>query len=304
MPVSVVVATYAKERFSDLLRCLDSLRRQTLPPLEIIVVIDRGGSTLDFYRSQLPSDVKVVVARGRGLSNARNAGVRAAIGEIVAFIDDDATADRNWLTELTEAYADSKVIGTGGRIVPVWEDRRPGWFPEELDWIVGCSFSGLPLKQTAIRNPIGCNMSFRKDIFDLVGYFKTTVGRFSDSPMAGEEAEFSVRAVAKIPGSKIVLVPSAVVNHRVPRKRARLRYLVKRSFYEGYSKAIIGKTICGSTRTLATEQSYLARLLTRAIPSRLIRFYQMDRLSQSIAISISVSAVLVGFVYGGMMKNL
>jgi glycosyltransferase involved in cell wall biosynthesis len=299
--VSVVISTYAERRLPYVLDCIDSLRKQTTPSDEIILVVEPIENLLMFYKSHLPPEINVVLSESQGLSSARNTGVKASHGEIMAFIDDDAAADENWLSRLTEPYVDQNVIGTGGAIIPVWENDRPDWFPEELDWVVGCTFKGLPSVETTIRNPIGCNMSFRRSLFESAGYFKTTIGRFGSSAMAGEEAEFSVRATNKIPGSKITYVPAALVYHRVPKSRASIRYSMKRSFYEGYSKARIRNIIPKSVDTLTTEQFYLTYLLKRAIPSKLTRFYRVDKLSQSIVISIVVCNVLVGFVYGRIM---
>ena len=259
--VSVVVSTYSKARLSYLLDCIESLRKQSFKPVEVILVLDPVPDLVEFYKSRLSDDVRIVVSDKCGLSNARNVGVKSARGEIIAFVDDDTVADVNWLENLVKNYGDSMVVGVGGFIRPLWENGSPVWFPEELNWIVGCSYKGLPEYRALVRNPIGCNMSFRKSVFEEVGYFRSDVGRFGKKLLAGEEPELSKRISEKMLGSKIVYEPSAVVFHRVSRDRVGFKYLFERSFYEGVSKALISGSKQVSSKVLSTEDEYLKYLL-------------------------------------------
>lgn len=296
--VSVVISTYSIERAIYLRDCIESLRRQTLLPTEIILVLDPDDSLVDFYKELFLKDVKIVVSRGFGLSCARNAGVKNANGEIVAFIDDDAFADKRWLEDLVKDYDSPNVLGIGGHIKPLWENGRPFWFPDELDWVIGCSYKGLPEHKTGVRNPIGCNMSFRRDVFEDVGYFETGVGRVGNKLVAGEEAELSIRILQKNPCSKILHNPSALVFHRVPKRRTSLWYMVIRSFHEGYSKAIIASSRRSSLKDLNTEVGYLGYLLRSAFPMRLKQLHKLECDCQSFILLLSISSVLFGYFVG------
>lgn len=298
MKASVVISTYSVERFNDVLECITSLSKQTLLPYEIILALDPDEKLRDFYASRIPSHVKIVISEEKGLSNARNAGVRRALGDVVAFIDDDAFADKEWLRNLVKNYDDSNVLGVGGFIKPIWESRRLGWFPEELDWVVGCSYKGLPEHKSYVRNPIGCNMSFRKEVFERVGYFKSNIGRVGKKLVGSEEAEFSIRLLRKFPKSKIIYDPSSIVYHKVPNSRASFRYLMKRSFYEGFSKALITNYKPNPLNSLSTEEDYLKYLLKNAVPLRLKRFYIFDNICQLMTILISTCSVLAGYIIG------
>ena len=160
---------------------------------------------MSYYRNRLDSSVKLVVSDAFGLSAARNMGIRSCDSELIAFIDDDAVADRDWLRYLVSNFIDLSVIGVGGRIIPEWPDQNPSWFPEELYWIVGCSYKGLPTKKAPIRNPIGCNMAFRRSVFEKAGYFSTDTGRVGNVLMGHDDTEFGIRANNKLTGTTIRL---------------------------------------------------------------------------------------------------
>ena len=301
--VSVIVSTYTKDRFRDVNNCIDSLRSQTLQPNEILLVLDPNEELVAFFKSHIPSTVKIVVSDNVGLSDARNAGVKNAESDIVAFIDDDAIADKQWLENLLVSYdVDPAVIGVGGRIIPKWEDKRPFWFPEELDWVVGCSYQGQPLERKAIRNPIGCNMSFKRSVFDRVGYFRSDIGRFGNSLLCDEETEFSLRVLNGIDNSKIFYEPAAIVHHNVTRARGKVSYLWKRSFYEGLSKAIMTGKSTGSS-ALSTEDYYLKYLLSVSIPSSLKQIYKPENAVKLLTLFLSISSVFAGFVTGRITRR-
>jgi glycosyltransferase involved in cell wall biosynthesis len=299
--VSIIVSTYTKKRLHDIQRCIASLEKQTIQPTEVLLVLDPHEDLVEFYRKRIPSFVKIVVSNGFGLSYARNTGIKQASGCIVAFIDDDALADPRWLENSLANYENEQVLGVGGFISANWENARPLWLPEELDWIVGCSYKGLPTQRAEIRNPIGCNMSFRKTVFDQVGYFRTDIGRFGSMLLCNEETEFAIRALRHMPKSKIIYEPSAVVYHRVRKDRGRLRYVWTRSFYEGISKAII--SFKAQKKVLSTEDTYLKLLIAKSIPQRLKHFYRKNHSSELLALFVSLLAVSAGFVVGRIMKR-
>ena len=121
--VSVIICAHAVERIGDLRRAVDSVVDQSLPPTELLVVIDHNEQLLDLA-AELPANV--VASDGPpGLSGARNTGTDRANGEIVAFLDDDAVAGVDWLRHLTEPFSDDDVVAVGGWATPVWDRGRP-----------------------------------------------------------------------------------------------------------------------------------------------------------------------------------
>lgn len=278
------------------------MKNQTLKPKEIILVLDPGDELAEFYRSQIPEFVKILISERKGLSSARNTGVNHSTGEIVAFIDDDAMADKKWIEQLAPVYDEFEVVGVGGTTISKWEDKRPFWFPEELDWIVGCSYKGQPSLRATIRNPIGCNMSFRRLVFEKVGLFREDIGRFGTTPLGDEETEFSIRVLNKIPFSKIVHLPSAIVYHKVTKNRGRLKYLWTRSFYEGISKATITHKF-GRSEALSTEDQYMKYLFSIGIPSKLKKIYKLENIGKLFALFLSMFGVFAGFIVGRIIRR-
>jgi len=292
--VSIIISTYTTERYTDVANCISSLKSQKLEPAEIVLVLDPIESLLNFYRLRVSKDVRIVLSKDLGLSHARNAGIENASGDVIAFIDDDAVADKKWLLNAIMNYEDPRVIGVGGQVMACWEGGRPVWFAEELDWIVGCTYKGFPSEKSLIRNPIGCNMSFRSSVFRQAGHFRSDIGRLGKNATGDEETEMAIRATARIPGSKIVYDPSAVVYHKIGRNRKSLAYVWKRSFSEGVSKAMIAESFQTGEKLL-NEGIYLKYLISVGIPSRLRKIYEYEKMSQLLVILFSTVAVLAGY---------
>ena len=284
----MIISTYTNERIEDVERCIKSLKNQTTKPEEIILVLDPIKEVVDFYRKRIGEYVKVVESDGFGLSNARNKGVEVASKDVVAFIDDDAWADKRWLESLLENFNDERVWVVGGKIVPIFDKDRPKWLSEELDWIIGCTYKGLPKDKTEIRNPIGANMAFRKEVFNVAGKFKTEVGRYGKRLLGSEETELCLRLKKVKPDVKIIYDPSAIVYHRVPENRIKLSYALRRAYYEGYSKAILSKEYA-----IKTEMKY-ARYLVNELFKKLFK----GRLFELGGITVIILTVVFGWCLG------
>src|SRR5690606_12046039 len=106
---SVVICAYTEQRWDDLLAAVNSVRRQTLTPREIIVVVDHNPAMLARVRDEIGDVLAVENQQRQGLSGARNSGLRASSGEYVAFLDDDALAEPDWLGRLAAGYDDPHV---------------------------------------------------------------------------------------------------------------------------------------------------------------------------------------------------
>src|SRR5262245_29845027 len=111
---AVIICAYSDERWPDLVAAVASVRHQTLPADELIVVIDHIPALLACARECFAGAIVVENPGAQGLSNARNAGIAAATADLLAFLDDDAVAHPDWLSSLVAAMAAPGVIGTGG----------------------------------------------------------------------------------------------------------------------------------------------------------------------------------------------
>jgi glucosyl-dolichyl phosphate glucuronosyltransferase len=262
--ISVIVCAYTEDRWSDLVAAVASVKEQTLSPAEIIVVIDHNPALLEQTKRHLPDIVVVHNKEARGASGARNTGIAIARGQIIACLDDDAIASKDWLKCLYLELAATNVLGVGGAIYPLWQVKRPPWFPEEFDWVVGCSYRGMPRTVTPVRNLIGANMAIRHEVFDKVGYFRSEIGRIGTWPIGCEETELCIRALQRLPQHVFLYQPQASVCQRVPVQRAKLSYFCSRCYAEGLSKALVTQFV-GLKDGLASERSYTLKILPRGI---------------------------------------
>jgi cellulose synthase/poly-beta-1,6-N-acetylglucosamine synthase-like glycosyltransferase len=296
--ITVVTCAYTEERWDALVDAVASAHEQDPPPHEVVVVIDHNDDLLWRARRELTRARVVANVESRGLSGARNTGIRHATGEIVAFLDDDARARPGWLRALTRAFADPAVIGAGGVALPVWESAAPAWIPLEFLWVVGCSYRGLPRTRAEIRNPIGANMAFRRSVLERVGGFTDGIGRVGRTPLGCEETELSIRARLAT-GGRIVQIPAAEVEHRVSPDRTRWRYFRRRCWAEGLSKAVVARSV-GTGAALERERSYVMRTLPAGVVRGLADAFSGDRsgVARSGAIVAGLMITAAGYLLG------
>lgn len=267
--ISVVICVYTEDRWGDILAAVDSVTRQSYPALETLLVVDHNPALLERLTREYKETpaVRVLANAGpRGLSAGRNTGIAASRGEVIAFLDDDAIAERDWLRVFAEDYDDPAVMAVGGRTVPLWESgRRPLWFPEEFDWVVGCTYRGLPPGRVPVRNVLGGNASFRRTAFDIAGGFATGIGRDGDKrPLGCEETELCIRLSHAKPDAVLLMDDRAVIHHRVPAARERFRYFRTRAYAEGLSKALVARSV-GADKGLESERRYTTRVLPAGV---------------------------------------
>lgn len=296
--VSVVLCCYTMERWRHIVAATESLRAQSLPPTEILLVVDHCPALRERAVRELPG-VRVLDNDGPpGLSSARNVGVEASSGDVVAFLDDDAVAEPEWLGRLASEYADPCVLGVGGHISPLWESRRPSWFPPEFDWVVGCSHAGMPSGAAEVRNLIGANMSFRRDVLSTVGGFRADLGRVGSHPAGCEETELCIRAAARFPGGVLCYQPQATVHHHVPESRATWRYFRARCYAEGLSKAAVSR-VTGAERALSSERAYVSRVLPRGLAKAAASINP----GRAAALVTGLSATAMGYAVGTLARR-
>jgi glycosyltransferase involved in cell wall biosynthesis len=293
LPVSVIICTYSENRWNDLQKTINALLPQARDKHEIIVICDHNPDLLQKIRIKYPTITISPNRSKQGLSGARNTGISLAHKPILAFIDDDAVPQSNWIENLSKHYSKQGVVGVGGKIIPNWEIERPNWLPEEFDWVVGCTYLGMPRESTQVSRLIGCNMSFHRSVFDAVGEFTESLGRIGTIPMAGEETEFCMRVGEIMPDSCLIYDPSIAVSHLVPIQRTSFKYFLSRSFAEGLSKAILAKRM-NRRVSFNTERVYTFKIL----PSGFFRYVSKIEIRRSVVIVIGLFVTGAGFFLG------
>ncbi len=262
--VSVVICAHDTGRIARLKQAVASVEAQSLPAHEIIVVIDHNPELLEICTAAFAGVTVLANSRKRGLSGARNTGLLAASGEIVAFIDDDASAEPQWLSALVESYQSQFVMGAGGPITAVWPGKRPDWLSHEFDWVVGCSYRGQATDPASMRNMIGCNMSFRRSALLMAGLFSEDLGRVGQNAAGVEETELCLRARNTFPTAHYAHNPLARVDHHIEGYRASWRYFFRRCISEGRSKAQMAG-LTSAHGSLDTERRHLFVTLPKAV---------------------------------------
>jgi glycosyltransferase involved in cell wall biosynthesis len=230
---AVVICAHTLDRWNELNRAVESVRAQTHPAREIIVIVDNNEALRERAAREIAAVTVLPNAKEAGLSGGRMTGAEHAKASVIVFLDDDAVADPQWLEQLLNAYRDPAVLGAGGPVEPLWQTPPPSWFPAEFHWVVGCTYAGMDVRDGRIRNPVGANMSVRADVLRGAGGFTSALGRrklgFSVSGRSAiggkaescEETEFCIRATRRYPGGYWAYRPGARVHHAVPAQRAR-----------------------------------------------------------------------------------
>jgi hypothetical protein len=169
---------------------------------------------------------------------------------------------------------------------------------------VGCSYTGQP-ETGEVRNPLGCNMAFRADVFRRAGMFNPAMGRLGSLPLGCEETEFCLRAARAVPGGRIALVSGADIDHHVPAARGTAAYLLRRCYFEGISKALVRRL--ADRRSLDTERGYLRH----ALPARMktsakcaARGDLAEGLGRICAVLGAVAAAGAGYLVGWVVFRL
>ncbi|HEY0003106.1 MAG TPA: glycosyltransferase family 2 protein [Actinoplanes sp.] len=259
--ITIVIPTHAEERWPSLVRTIASARSQNHAPAEIVVVVDHNTPFFHRIRRDLPGVTVLENAYAQGVSGNRNTGAFHAETMLVGFLDDDVSADPDWLGRLVAPFADPAVVGTGGAIAPDWQYARPRWMPDEFLWAVGGSYAGMPTSTAPIRNVWSASMVVRREAFNAVGGFRVGFGKLGGVNRP-EDTELCLRMSA-LAGGHWMYVPDATIRHEVPARRSTFNFFLHRCYAEGRGKVQMAGMHDGS-ETLGTERAYL-RSLPRAV---------------------------------------
>ena len=196
--VSVIISTY--NRSNTLPTALDSLLEQERPPSYEIIVVDNNCSdnTRDIVENYAQKDgrVRYILERNQGLSHGRNAGIRAALADILAFTDDDVCVARDWIANIkciAQKHPECGVIG--GKVLPRWPGTPPSWLHEGHWAPLALVDYGRPqvISSSNRRTLIGANMVIRRQVFEQIGLFAANYQRVKDGIGSTEDQELQDR---------------------------------------------------------------------------------------------------------------
>jgi cellulose synthase/poly-beta-1,6-N-acetylglucosamine synthase-like glycosyltransferase len=211
------IAICTRDRPEDLRRCLNALMKLPDDGQEILVIDNCPATSASFEIAKEYPKVRYVREDVPGSSAARNRALYEAEYEIVAFTDDDAVPDTNWLRALLFNFTDPRVICVTGQVMPLeLENEAQEWFEKFSP--LGRGFKRLTFDGAAFYDlfrvaPIGvsANMALRKQIMERVGVFDEVLG-VGTPTRCGEDHELFSRILSR--GYKIVYEPEALSWHR------------------------------------------------------------------------------------------
>ena len=242
LAASVLVCTH--NRCRDLAACCEALLATEGDPerWELVVVdnasTDQTAEVIRSFGERLGDRLQRIEESELGLSAARNAAVRGARGEVLAFLDDDALPAPGWLSALEEAFSHPDVYAAGGPVEPIFEGPLPEWLSERyLPYLTVWDRGRETLSLTYNEYPRGANIAFRRQTFERFGLFSHHLGRKGQRLLSCEEIELCLRIERG--GGRILYVPGARVRHRVATARVDRRWMAARFAAQGRSEALL-----------------------------------------------------------------
>jgi glucosyl-dolichyl phosphate glucuronosyltransferase len=244
---SIIVPTFNRSAVSSL--AVKSLLAQEANFAYEVIVVDNNSTDDTRERIQrlcehAPEKLRYLFEKKQGVSVARNAGITAARGDIIAFIDDDAIAQPGWLNALAETYhmhPDAWCVG--GKIILELPEELPLWFgcgSEILMSHLGRLDLGDATVERRYPNDVfGGNFSVRRDVLGRVGLFDITLGPVDRYRIESEETELCWRIQQA--GGAVYYCGRAIVTHLVPAARMTKRYFRSRARWSGRTWALLDR---------------------------------------------------------------
>lgn len=231
--VSIIICTY--NRCESLKITLESLLKQEADDRlywRVLVVdnnsTDQTKSVVESFMASFDGRLKYFLETQRGISYARNRGIKEALGEFIAFTDDDCVVDKGWVSNLYDTFKQYNADAVGGRILPIYPEFVPAWVKDNIRLLCGAivfhdNGEGVKMYQKPMVEAVGANMAFRAEAFRRYGLFRTDLG--VGQGIMGEDTEFFKRLQQG--QSKLYYCGSALVWHPVDKNRMSLGYISK-----------------------------------------------------------------------------
>ncbi len=302
MKLDVVVPTYNRSRLLGL--ALDSLLRAPVPPeLQVtIYVIDNNSkddtpALVEAKRAGATLPIVYVLETHQGSSSARNAGIRAGTGEILAFIDDDEEIDSEWFRVLAREFAAPEVLFIGGPYLPNWVSAAPAWLPTGYPAVLGV-ISPKPravIDASFEGNLMGGNCALRRCVFDRVGGYHPHLGRSDKGLLSDEDAEFFGRV--RQAGMTGLYVPDFAIHHYIAPERLTRQYYRRWVYWRAVSQGSQARQDPEAVAHLGTVPRYRIGRALRGLLDYPRRRWLKRNPGQAFSGVLAVCE-LAGFLYG------
>lgn len=240
--ISAIICTHNRAQY--LRKAITSLIQQELPKeyYEILIVDNASSDNTKEVVQEFSNstNVRYLYEEKVGLAQARNTGWRAANGEYVAYLDDDAIASPAWLRKIIETFVSVRPEPgcVGGKVEPVWEAPRPIWLSDSklgdlaiLDW------SDKPVILNEKQWLAGANMSFPKKLLESMNGFQADLGRSGNKLFTGEDILLERQLMNR--GYHCFYHPEILVQHHIAASRLTKDWFMKRAYWQGVADVSI-----------------------------------------------------------------
>ena len=260
--LSIIICTYNRDKYIyNVLKSI-ALNNLSADLYEILVINNNSTDTTEKECERFHSDFKGInyhyfVEKNQGLSYARNRGIAEATGEIVIFVDDDATVNQEYLQSYYDFFEKYKfATAAGGAVIPVYETEKPKWMSYYTEQLISCYFyKGDKIKLFKRGFPCGGNAAYRKEIFDKIGLFNVDLGRNGNNLIGAEEKDIFDKMRSQ--GFKFYYLPNTVLYHIIPQKKLTKEYFKNLTLSIGKSEKIRTQSI--------SKWNYIKRIINELI---------------------------------------
>jgi glycosyltransferase involved in cell wall biosynthesis len=237
-------------------------------------------------------------AKPAGLAHARNVAIRHCTEDVISFLDDDATADQNWIANIAESIRKYDCVTVAGKTLPSWQAPSPRWLTPTFYWLVGATGTVERNYEHFVRSGFGSNMSCMRHALLQVGMFNPSFGMRGSSLLQAEEADLGLR-IREAFGKEAAYNPKAIIFHKVDYEKLRLSYMFRRAYYQGNSKALLFNLHGRDQSILGAESDFLRLVSYEPIKALKDMFngVSIPACVGHLLFSLSVtSSVLLGFI--------
>ncbi len=247
MKISVVIPTY--NRHTTIKQTIDSIIENTIKPDEVIIVDqsdnDKTKKNISKYKNKI--NIIYIKVNIKSASSARNKGWKISVGDIIAFTDDDAYVNKEWIENILKTFKNNKYNAgiIGGKIIPIYKEKNPDWkIPRKWEYILPSYDQGNKIEKYKQRSFPACvNYAIRRDLLVRYYGFNKQLGPKASSSMqlSCEETELAWKVLRS--EYNLIYNPFCIAYHPVPKSRQNQEWLENKLFEQGASITYVKKNI-------------------------------------------------------------